>query len=173
MAKETNEHDFRLLFSQPRVCVGCRACEVFCAYHHYGENNPSRALLRVVKMDNISVDIPVVCQHCGDAPCMKACPTGAISRNSTTGAVVISQADCTQCRACMMACPYGVIMIDPKTGEVTKCDLCQGDPVCARVCPKHAIMYTRRDVGPRVLARSANQSLAESLLEAWRSRIQK
>jgi hypothetical protein len=49
----------------------------------------------------------------------------------------------------------------------------EGDPACAKVCPKHAIMYTRRDVGPRVLARYASRSLAESLLEAWRSRIQK
>jgi len=169
MARE-HDGEFRLLFSQPRTCIGCRSCEVFCAYHHYGENNPSRALLRIVKFDNTSVDIPVLCQHCGNAPCIKACPTGAISRNPTTGAVVISQADCNQCRACMMACPYNVIMLDPKTGYVTKCDLCDGDPVCARVCPKHVILYRRRDVGPRILMRAANEGLAASVVEAWKSR---
>jgi Fe-S-cluster-containing hydrogenase component 2 len=170
---EPGRPEHRLLFTQPRTCVGCRSCEAYCAYRHYGENNPSRALLRVVKFENTCVDIPVVCQHCGNAPCIQVCPTGAITRDPKTGAVVISQEACIQCRVCMTACPYSVIFADPKTGAITKCDLCGGDPMCVKVCPKHVIMYTRRDVGPRVLTRAAHQPLANSVAEAWRTRFRR
>jgi len=159
-----------VLFTQAKTCVGCRTCEAFCAYHHYGENNPARALLHVLKFENLSVDVPVVCKHCGEAPCIPACSVGAISRDPRTGAIVIDQNACLQCRACIPACPFGAITVDPTTGFVSKCDLCGGDPICARVCPKHAIMFTRRSVGPRVLMRAANEQLAQSVEKSYRAR---
>jgi Fe-S-cluster-containing dehydrogenase component len=73
----------------------------------------------------------------------------------------------------MAACPYGAIFADPKTGAITKCDLCGGDPMCVKVCPKHVIMYSRPDVGQRVLMRAANQPLADSVVEAWKTRFRK
>jgi len=166
----TEAKDYVLLFTQPRTCVGCRTCEVFCAYRHYGENNPARALLHVVKDEELCVDAPVVCQHCGGAPCITACSVGAITRDPKTGAVVIDQKECLQCRACMAACPFGAILVDPKTGLVSKCDLCGGDPICAQVCPKHAIMFTKRSVGPKLLMRAANKQLVQSVSNSYRAR---
>lgn len=156
-----------VLFTNPRNCIGCRSCEVACSYHHYRENNPSRALLHVVKVEEHGVDFPVVCRHCDKAPCIDACPVGAIGRNSI-GAVVISRDKCIGCRACISACPFGVIMVDPKTQEVVKCDLCEGNPKCASICPKGAIIYVRKDIGPRLLMRTLAEKQIEPLVREFK-----
>ena len=41
--------------------------------------------------------------------------------------------------ACMMVCPYGAVREDSE--KMIKCDLCDGDPVCVRWCPTHAIRF--------------------------------
>lgn len=143
----------KILFTNQRTCTGCRSCELACSFYHYKENNPSRALLRIVKKEEKSLDIPIVCRHCAKAPCMETCPVKAIFRDSKTGAVKISQDKCIGCKICISACPFGIIVVDPKTQEVRKCDLCDGNPSCARVCPTGAIIFERSDVAPRILAR--------------------
>jgi len=37
------------------------------------------------------------------------------------------------------ACQFGMIRIDPETKQAFKCDLCGGDPQCAKWCPTGAI----------------------------------
>ncbi|MGQ9788771.1 MAG: 4Fe-4S dicluster domain-containing protein, partial [Candidatus Hadarchaeaceae archaeon] len=144
----------KTLFTDERRCTGCRTCELACAFYHYKEKNPSRSLIRIVKLENKLRDVPVVCRHCEKAPCMEVCPVSAISRNKDTGAVVIDQEICIGCKACVEACPFSIIIVDPKTNKVTKCDLCDGNPRCAMVCPMGAVFFARQDVGPRILARN-------------------
>jgi carbon-monoxide dehydrogenase iron sulfur subunit len=158
-----NEFTLNVLFTNPRTCIGCRACEVACSFKHYRENNPSRALLHVVKYEEHSLDIPIVCHHCDKPPCLEACPVGAITRDRNTNAVVISREKCIGCRACISACPWNVIVVDPKSQLVEKCDLCKGKPRCAEVCPKAAIIYARRDLGPRLLMRGYTAGLIDDL----------
>ena len=45
---------------------------------------------------------------------------------------------------CVFACPVGAMSIDRIEGAV-KCDLCSGDPYCARICPSKAIEFTEYD----------------------------
>jgi Fe-S-cluster-containing hydrogenase component 2 len=45
---------------------------------------------------------------------------------------------------CVFACPIGAISIDRIAGAL-KCDLCGGNPYCARVCPRKAIEFTEYD----------------------------
>jgi Fe-S-cluster-containing hydrogenase component 2 len=39
----------------------------------------------------------------------------------------------------VIACPFGTIFFDPPSGVAAKCDLCAGDPACAKACPTGAI----------------------------------
>ena len=42
---------------------------------------------------------------------------------------------------CVKACPFGAMRVDPHTGHVFKCDLCEGDPECAKWCPTGALQF--------------------------------
>ena len=37
------------------------------------------------------------------------------------------------------ACPFGATFVNTDNGQVLKCDLCDGDPTCVKVCPTEAI----------------------------------
>ena len=49
------------------------------------------------------------------------------------------------CKVCTIACPFGTINYNSSTGKVVKCDLCGGDPYCAKACPTGAITYVDAD----------------------------
>ena len=42
----------------------------------------------------------------------------------------------------MAACPFGAVNMAPD-GRMIKCDLCDGDPFCVKLCPTGAIEYTK------------------------------
>jgi anaerobic carbon-monoxide dehydrogenase iron sulfur subunit len=155
-----------ILVTNPRACIGCRSCELFCSFHHYKEHNPARALLKVVKNENTGVDYPVICRHCDKPKCMEACLFGAIKRNTQTGAVLVDKKLCVGCKQCLSACPFGAIRIDPKTGAVIKCDLCDGEPTCAKMCKQGALLYIQKNVAPNMFASEAASKPMQKLAEA-------
>jgi molybdopterin-containing oxidoreductase family iron-sulfur binding subunit len=50
--------------------------------------------------------LPMVCQQCGEPPCMEVCPTGATTKDEF-GVVHVDPDLCMGCKYCIMACPYG------------------------------------------------------------------
>jgi len=130
----------RILVHQ-EVCSGCRACEVACVAWHEGRFGTATARIRVTKIEPLGIDHPHVCRLCQRAPCLAACPTGALYKDEATGAILLYAEDCIGCSACADACPFGAAALHPETGLALICDLCGGDPACVKRCATGAIRY--------------------------------
>jgi len=135
------------------LCVRCDDCVRACASTHGG--NP-RFIRHGPTFDHWMV--ANACMHCADPVCMIGCPTGAIHRSISRGAVVINDTTCIGCGTCANSCPYNNIRLveirdvggrpirDPDSQKpilkATKCDLCEtnpGGPACVRACPHDAL----------------------------------
>lgn len=130
----------------PSRCTACRLCELACSFEKFREFNPEKSCIREVVLLEEAFYIPVVCYQCDEAWCMKVCPSVALTRNRELGIIELNETRCTGCRMCTMACPFGVMFYSPEKGKVFKCDLCRGNPACARICPTKAIEYREEDL---------------------------
>ncbi|MGT2478388.1 4Fe-4S dicluster domain-containing protein [Methylobacterium oryzae CBMB20] len=108
-----------------------------------------------------------VCKHCHNAPCLEACPTGALFKTEFD-TVVVQQDICNGCGYCVPACPFGVVDVSPVDGKAHKCTLCYDrlkgglEPACAKACPTNSIQFgelsdlqTRRPSGSSTCTASA------------------
>ncbi len=125
----------KVLVVDPDRCTACHSCEMACAQKHFHRTSPYLSRIRIIEFRDIMTFIPIVCQACEDAVCMKVCPVGARIRKET-GAVVTDEDLCIGCKACVYACPLGAPVVNPETGKVMTCDLCDGEdpPWCVRAC---------------------------------------
>ncbi|WP_027365450.1 4Fe-4S dicluster domain-containing protein [Desulfotruncus alcoholivorax] len=134
-------------------CLGCRSCELACAAAHSKAGNLIKAMLagerllgRIFVSQVRDKKVPLNCRHCEDAPCIDACITGAMHRDSS-GVVTNDggSGKCTGCWMCVMVCPYGVIHSDLMERKAVKCDrACLNDggvPACVSACPTGALLF--------------------------------
>lgn len=143
-------------------CVGCHSCQIACKDEHCGNdwtpfakpqpdtgqfwmkvNEHIRGTIPKVKV----AYVPVLCQHCIDAPCQSVCPESAIYKRDD-GLVIIDPAKCTGCKDCMDACPYNVIYFNEELNIAQKCTGCAHllekgwtVPRCVDNCPSEAIQF--------------------------------
>jgi anaerobic dimethyl sulfoxide reductase subunit B len=137
----------------PQRCIKCFSCETACK--EWREIAPATIKLRRVYEETAGAFPSVTrtfrsisCQHCADAPCVGACPPGAIVRRAD-GVVTVDAAKCDGCRLCLDACPFGVPQFDAN-GLMHLCDLCSDrlaegkSPMCSDVCPTQALRFNAR-----------------------------
>ncbi len=90
-------------------CIGCYSCVLSCKQEHFLPPNAFWARLITTQIGTyprVSKQIvPVLCNHCSEAPCQKVCPTGA-TQTSEDGIVWVDYDKCMGCRYCVIACPY-------------------------------------------------------------------
>jgi Fe-S-cluster-containing hydrogenase component 2 len=125
----------------PDRCIGCRTCELACAFSHPAEGM-GIGMSRISTLDQgNNVFIPLLCLQCENAACVQACPVEALVRNEKTGAIEVNEERCIKCLACVTACPFGNMYTDAMHQNVFKCDLCKGQPKCAMFCPTRTLEY--------------------------------
>jgi formate dehydrogenase iron-sulfur subunit len=160
-------------FTDTTLCIGCKACEVACkewnnlpaddigltgdSYDNTGELSAHTwrhvsFIERTVRDDSQTpfqsgwLMMSDVCKHCHNAPCLEACPTGALFRTEFD-TVVVQQDICNGCGYCVPACPFGVVDISSLDGKAHKCTLCYDrlkgglEPACAKACPTDSIQF--------------------------------
>ena len=132
-----------------RRCVGCNACVISCKTENALPSGGFRDWI-TTEVHGIFPDLTMTirserCNHCGDTPCVAACPTGA-SHVADGGVVLVSRHKCTGCKACMASCPYGARWVHPD-GYVDKCTFClhrveRGQvPACQETCPTRSLTF--------------------------------
>ncbi|MEZ4401154.1 MAG: 4Fe-4S dicluster domain-containing protein [Kofleriaceae bacterium] len=169
------------------LCIGCRKCAEACHHENNHDRRTNNSYIRVLEMTQGSFDMangrvdydhavpapgkyymPVQCQQCDDAPCVKVCPVEATWKERD-GIVVVDYNWCIGCRYCEAACPYHARRfnwrapeipadeINPEQGYlsnrirpqgvVEKCTFClhrtrQGLlPACLEACPTGARVF--------------------------------
>ena len=147
-----------------RTCIGCHACSVACKSEFDVPLGVFRDTVKYVESGTYPHAtrhfVPVLCNHCEDAPCLDACPTSAISRLED-GQVVIDKGRCNANRYCMSACPYGAIYIDPYEQVAQKCTFCEHrtadgrQPACVDACPTKCRIFGDLDDPGTEIARKA------------------
>ncbi len=103
-------------------CTGCQACVVAC----HAENNVpiasedqviadrSMHWMRIERYwegeypDVKAVFVPVMCQHCGEAPCEPVCPVYATYHSDAENLSMMAYLRCVGTRYCANNCPYRV-----------------------------------------------------------------
>jgi Fe-S-cluster-containing hydrogenase component 2 len=133
-----------LLVINSKKCTGCRSCELACSFEHYKEFSYELSAIKVLKFEERARSYPLLCLHCENPPCVDVCPTNALLQEDGNGMVVLNEEECNLCGRCIEACPFEVIFFNSQRKKVIKCDLCTGDPACAKVCAPEAIEWVKK-----------------------------
>jgi Fe-S-cluster-containing hydrogenase component 2 len=132
-----------------------------CALKHEKRYNPAYSRIQVFQFYPGPLDVPIVCQYCEDRPCVSACPTGALTYDGEKFKMVVHRDLCNKCKLCYQACVDngrgGCITFNPKDGVAQICDLCDGDPQCAKYCPSNTLHFLSLSRFSKRLAKPAKQ----------------
>jgi Fe-S-cluster-containing dehydrogenase component len=121
---------------------------VQCSYKHHPDNKGIDSLLEMIRF-------ALICRKCETAPCVKACPNGALEKEPTedgdSGILKRANMLCTGCGTCAIACPFGTIYTDLIPFPSSVCDVCRGrlgegeKPLCVTTSKDGSIDYKEVD----------------------------
>jgi tetrathionate reductase subunit B len=132
-------------------CIDCKACVVACRAEWETPMGYTRDWVKQVEFEKEDGSpgvmlFPGRCQHCDDAPCIEACPSGAAYKRED-GMVLQDDAICSGCELCVPACPYDARWLNPETNTISKCTYCQPrvdeglQPACVQTCVGRALIF--------------------------------
>jgi tetrathionate reductase subunit B len=152
----------KVLLIDINKCNGCYNCQIACKDEHVGNDwtpiakpQPNTGHFWLKITDVVQGSVPKVrvrymhdiCQHCDEAPCIKACKSNAVYRRED-GIVIIDPDKCTGNRNCLDACPYKTIYFNADLNIAQKCTMCahlldEGwkEPRCVDACPTGALVF--------------------------------
>ena len=146
----------------PRKCVGCRVCEVACAWKNHGEVNPFKSRIKIYTYQP-TVFVGIVCQQCGDRPCINACPDEtakdgrkALYEDPETKALTVDVDRCINCGQCAEACETernGNLRMNQDEIPDGHCVMC-GE--CVKQCPQNALGILPRTTDGKYAAKNAD-----------------
>lgn len=118
-----------------------------CSAFHFGAVSPALSRIRVIKAEEVGIDMAVACISCAEKPCL-VCPTDALTVGEK-GHIGLTATLCTSCELCVDACPVGAVGYHDALPLF--CDLCDGEMSCVTNCPSGALTY-RDTVGASLAA---------------------
>ena len=123
------------------TCVGCGACGLSCKTENNTEYQQGGTKYNWADFLTFTTGvfpdvkytvIPVLCNHCTNAPCVEICPVDPKAMYKTADGITMHNDErCIGCRMCQNACPYSaknvitsnvqysVLSYNPDTGEPT------------------------------------------------------
>jgi len=123
---------------------------VRCSYNDHPDNRGFDSLLEMIRF-------ALICRKCKGAPCIAACPNGALEKvrknGGDEGILKRHNMLCTGCGTCAMACPFGTIYTDLIPFPSSVCDVCRGrlgpeeKPLCVTTCEDGSIDYGEQEAG--------------------------
>jgi len=147
-----------MLIDSAKCGDGCSDCVTACNTENGLEGKTGPQDTQYIRKLNIKdlrtgyvKELPMLCQHCENPPCVDVCPTGA-SMKRADGIVLVDRHSCIGCRYCMMACPYKArsFVHEPITNQnpevprgkgcVESCTFCvqrvdrDEEPACVEAC---------------------------------------
>jgi len=163
----------KVLIIDLAICNGCHNCQVACKDEHVGNDwspiakpqpDTGQFWNRVINLERGTVPKVMVtyhhsiCQHCDQAPCIEACPAGAIYKRED-GIVIIDPQKCRGNQLCLEACPYeNVIFFNDDLNIAQKCTFCAHlldrgwtETRCSDACPTGAFTFGEED-DPQIVA---------------------
>jgi len=154
-------------------CLGCKSCEMACRVEHstskslFGSISEKPLPIRRLYVEKAEgQNVPLVCRHCADAPCVAVCRTGAMFQDPVTGIVDRYTEKCVGCWMCAMICPYGVIGRQAGVRVAVKCDRCKDldEPACVRACPAGTLVFATEGEFMEVMRKAAAARIARMAL---------
>ena len=112
-------------------CIGCHSCALACARLVHKRLSWETSGIRIHSTGGLSSGFTAErCLACAAAPCVAACPTGALEQRKG-GGVIFRKKLCILCGDCVPACPVNAIFQEGD-GTIYVCIQCGQ---CVDYCP--------------------------------------